>query len=154
MKWVVAPRVRCDMVGYSGTDLSGARYIVQIFPTGSRKGSLRTDELKSLAIAGHHGTRVILCTSDDDERWEEHPWRCVRLIEGTTFPANNDLPCVRIPDLDWMDTFDRKRADTEFQTSVPLVNTVAEGLSKGWTFGRGGGSLKNAVRMIRVDREG
>jgi hypothetical protein len=150
--WYVSPATKCDLVGYSGPNCTGARYVVRIFPTGTRKGTFRTEELKSLVILAPVGHRVYLCTSDAETGWEREPWRCIRMMEGHLFTNEQGQRGVRVPDLDWQDSPEARRASTETQQSFPLVQHPSEG--KGWTFGRlGGVPLKGNVRAIRIERE-
>jgi hypothetical protein len=147
MRWVVGPHTKCDLVGYSGANMTGARYVVRIFPTGSQKGTFRTHELKSIVVIAPPGTRVILAAREGDD-WEGGPWRCVRVIAGQMFKNEQGNEGVRVPDLDWEDPPDAKR--TSESRSYTFVDRVGDGAT--WTFGRGGG-LKDEVRQIRVSRE-
>jgi len=153
VRFAAAPRMRCDFIMYSGISLSGRKRAVRIFPTGGLKGVIDSENLRSMVIRAPHGTRVILATHPGDD-WDEHSWRCIRLVKGHTVPSEKrgGLPGVRIPDLDNFDRPSAKRVDTEFQASFPLVDSFEEG--EGWTFGRNvGGELKGRVQMILVDRD-
>lgn len=155
MIWWIGPRVRCDLVAYSGVNLTGVRRVVQIFPTGSRKGTFRTDELKSSVVLAPVGVRVVYCTSDDPNRWEEAPWRCVRMVEGHRFTNEQKQSGVRLPDLHWQTPPEAKRVDPDRQTGFRLVSTLAEAAAVApleWTFGRSG-TLHDRIRAIRVERE-
>jgi hypothetical protein len=149
VEWFIAPRVKCDLVGYSGVNLTGARYVVRIFPTGTRKGTFRTEELKSLVIVAPVGVRVVLCTSAT-AGWEELPWRCIRMTAENRFRNDKDQEGVRVPDLDWMDPADARKVSPDLQQSYPYVQTLAEGTT--WTFGRRGATaLKDQIRAFRLD---
>ncbi len=152
MDWYVGPRVKCDMVSYGGVSMTGPRYVVYIFPTGSRKGTFRTHELKSMAIVAPVGTRIILATDPSRDGWQQHPWRCIRMVEGSMFTNDKGQKGVRIPDLDWLDPFDAKKTNLELQTGFPQVARLEDGT--GYTFGRTGGvELKDHIRAIWVERE-
>lgn len=153
MEWIIGPRVKCDFVGYSGLNCSGARYVARIFPTGSRKGTFRTAELKSLVIVGPVGIRVTLQTSLDSD-WERHPWRCVRLTAEHRFKNDEGNEGVRIPDLDWWDPAAARKVADGRQESFPFAATLAEGLADKakWTFGRPG-RIGGAVLGFRVERD-
>jgi hypothetical protein len=150
MEWYIGARTRCDLVSYSGVNLTGVRAVVQVFPTGSRRGQLRTDQLKSLVILAPVGTRVVLAAWPHREGWEDHPWRCVRMVKGSMFRNEAGNEGVRLPDLDWMDPVGARKASDGTQVGYPLVARLADGT--GHTFGRGGG-LKDAVRAIWIERE-
>lgn len=154
MEWYVGPHVRCDMVSYGGINLTGPRYVVRIFPTGSRKGTFRTHELKSIVILAPIGTRVILATHATQEGWEDMPWRCIRQLEGFRFKNDEGQMGVRIPDLDWMDLPTAKKVNPDRQEGFPLVKRLADGANLGFTFGRSGPTLlKDNVRAIWVEKE-
>jgi hypothetical protein len=150
MEWWVGPRVRCDLVGYSGINLNGIRRVVQVFPSGSRKGGLRTGELKSIVVLAPIGVRVILCASADRHKWQEAAWRCVRQLPGYRFTNAEGNTGVRIPDFDWMDPPDQKKRNEDTQVSYPFAARLEDGV--GWTFGRGGG-LGDRVNAILIERE-
>ena len=149
MRWELAPRLRFDLVAFSGLNLSGERRIVEVHALGGRQGDLRPEDLKSCAIIGPIGLRVVFATSEDPDTWMQRPWRCVKLRAGSTFQTKEGRPCVRVPDLDWLDAFDARRTDPELQCSFD----EATGLdTPGWTFGVSGNTpIKANVRFIRVD---
>jgi hypothetical protein len=154
--WHLGPHVRCDFVSYSGINLTGVRYIVRVHATGSRKGTFRTDQLKSIVVMGPIGTRVILATWPERENWQNYPWRCVRMLAGQRFRNPEGNEGVRIPDLDWLDPFDAKRVNANMQESFPQVERLEDG--KGFTFGRTRGTLrdcelKDNIRAIWIERE-
>ncbi len=126
------------------------RRVVQIFPTGSRKGTFRTEELKSVVVLAPLGVRVTFCASTDPLRWTEAAWRCVRQVPGSRFTNAEGNTGVRVPDLDWLDRPDQRKRNEETQVSYPFAASFAAGA--GWSFGRGGG-LQDRVRAILVERE-
>jgi len=145
---------RCDIVSYSSCNRAGKKSILRIFPTGSKKGKLFTKDLSSLVIRAPYGMRVILCTSDGDD-WEDHPYRCMTLIEGVVIPPQphepGSLPGIRVPDLDSMDKPSAIRSDESFVKSYPFVKEFSEGT--GWCFGRVGSPLlKKNIKMIIFER--
>jgi hypothetical protein len=151
VEWEVEPGTRCDVVTYAASNLTGKRGEIRIFPSGSRKGEVHTENLRSMVIRAPFGTRVVLLTQGGAQ-WEETAWRCVRIVEGRAMPSERGggLPGVRLPDLDWLDAPDSKRTNPDVQATYPLVERFSEG--EGWTFGRGGG-LKGRVAVIRVERD-
>lgn len=152
MEWYVGPHVKCDMVSYGGVNLTGPRYVVRIFPTGSRKGTFRTHELKSCVILAPVGTRVILATAIGQDGWEDQPWRCVRMLAGQMFKNDEGQMGVRVPDLDWMDPPAAKKVNPDRQEGFPQVKRLADGT--GFTFGRSGAvPLKDHIRAIWVEKE-
>jgi hypothetical protein len=152
IKWELGERVRCDLFAFAAINLDGKKSLMRMFPTGSRKGRIETEEMRSIGIRTPIGTRVVLITHPGDD-WEKHPWRCIRMMEGNVMPPGEGrLPGIRIPDLDLLDSFKARKTDTDFQSSYDFVERIEDGSS--WTFGRGGGEgLKGKVRLIRVERE-
>jgi len=150
MKWVIGPHVRAHIIGYSGTDVTGARFPVEIFASGHRTGVIDGQRLQSLLFGGQLGTRLILCASAEEEQWHLHPWRCTRLLANQVVLSEGGIQMVRVPDLEWLDGFDQKRANQNTSVSYPFAASLAEG--QGWSFGRPG-PLKNLVKMIRVEHE-
>ena len=152
MRWEIGPGVRCDLIAYGGVNLSGARQVMQLFPTGARGGRIDGAHLRSLLIRALPGTRIVLAASDKDA-WQLATWRCIRVMEAHSLRSDtkNGLPGVRIPDLELLDHHGAKRTDPELQSGYPLAETLDAG--QGWTFGRPG-TLANRITMIRVDREG
>ena len=150
MKWEVAPKLRFDLVAFAGLNLSGERRVVEFHAMGGRQGDLAPEDLKSCAIVGPVGLRVVFKTSDDPEDWQRHTWRCFRLLAGKTFQTKEGRPCVRVPDLDLLTAFDARRTDPDFEEGFEEVATL-DG-SKEWTFGHTGKlPLKGHVRAIQVD---
>jgi len=152
IRWEIGERVRCDVVACAAVNLEGKQSEMRVFPSGSQQGSIEVEECRSLAFRAHFGTRVILITQPGD-KWEQHPWRCIRLMEGKAVPEGETrMPGIRVPDLDLFDPWDAHKTNEEFQSSYDLVEHLEDG--KGWTFGRGGGDgLKGRVRLIRIERE-
>lgn len=146
MKWEIGPGVRCDLVAYAAPNFSGKRQVMQMFPTGARKGSIDGD-VRSVVIRAFPGTQVVLCASDR-EAWELAAWRCVRLLEGSSLPSQqrNGLPGVRVPDLAYYDRYDAKKTDPEVQQGFETVDRLEQGTS--WTFGHG--DVSRRIAMIRV----
>jgi hypothetical protein len=123
--------------------------VVEVHAVGGRKGDLAPADLRSLVFVAPVGTRLILATSEDPEAWTEHPWRCIRIVAGKHAVTKEGRPCVRVPDLDWLDAPDARRNDPEFQMTFDAAETLEAGT--GWTFGRPG-ELKGKIRWIRIDR--
>lgn len=149
MRWEVPPKLRFDIVAFAGLNLSGERHVVEFHTMGGRQGDLETGDLKSLAIIGPIGLRVILKTSEDPENWIKHSWRCVKLMKGHTFDTKEGRTCVRVPDLDFLDAFDARRTDPDLQGGFEGATTLD---APGWTFGHQGKlPLKCQIRSIQVD---
>lgn len=150
MDWHVGPRIRCDIIVFSGINMSGERRVVEIHPVGGRQGDIKTEDIKSLAIVAPIGTRVIFAT-DPTEQWEEGSWRAVQIKAGNCFKTKDGLTAIRIPDVDWLDANDARRTDPEFQASFEQVSRVADGTE--WTFGRSGARpIKANIKTIRVEK--
>lgn len=150
MNWQIEKGVRCDLACYAARNLTGKRHPVRIFPGGNRQGNVPTGDLSSVLIRAPYGTRVIFITNAGPS-WQEHPWRCVRLIEGSSLRASGvGLPGVRLPDLDRLDHHGAKTTDRELEVSYPMADTLDAG--EGWTFGRIG-ELKKKVVLIRVEKD-
>ena len=149
MRWEIAPKLRFDLVAFAGINLSGERRVVEHHVMGGRQGDVQGEDLKSLAIVGPVGLRVLLMTKDDPEDWAKGSWRCARLLAGHNFATKEGRLCVRIPDLDWLDAFDARRTDPDLQCSFE----EAAGLDHaGWTFGHAGKlPLKGNIRVIKID---
>lgn len=149
MRWEVAPKLRFDLVAFAGLNLSGERRVIEFHTMGGRQGELHTEDLKSLAIIGPLGLRVVLKTSEDPENWMNHSWRCIRLLAGHTFDTKEGRPCVRVPDLDLLNRFDARRTDPEFEETFDEATSLD---APGWTFGHVGKSpLKQKIKSIQVD---
>jgi hypothetical protein len=149
----IGERVRCDILAWSGIDFGGKRSILRVFPTGSRKGQLDSDELRSMVIRAHHGTRVILSTRSSGPI-EDAPWRCVRVTEGFSIPSEEarGMPGVRLPHLDRIDKPSALRTNQQLASSYPLVEHFDEG--EGWTFGTTGiPALEGHVRRIIIEKD-
>jgi hypothetical protein len=149
VRWDLSPRLRVDLVAFSGLNLSGERRVVEVHAVGGRKGDLEPGDLRSLAFLAPVGTRLVLATSEDPDAWEAHPWRCVRVLAGAHALTKDGRPVVRVPDLDWLDAYDSHRTDPDFQATFDEAPSLASGV--GWTFGRPG-PLKGHIRWIRIDR--
>ena len=149
MRWEVGQGVRCDLVAYAGPNLSGKRQVMQLYPTGARRGRI-DEEVRSMVIRAFPGTRIVLCASNRDA-WELAAWRCIRILEGSSLASEqrNGLRGVRVPDLGVYDAFDAKRTDPDVQQGFPHAERLEDG--QGWTFGHG--DVSKRVAMIRVERE-
>ena len=151
MDWIIAPKVRCDIRAWSGTNFSGYHKLARIFAAGGRQG----EEVDGLALSScwvvaPFGTRVVFSAAPaEDEGWLTSPWRAVVIAKGSCFMTNTGLPAVRIPDLDWLDKPNAQRTDPDFQEGFPIAKTLDDG--SGWTFGRAG-ALRNRVHAIRIDK--
>ena len=151
MDWQIEKGVRCDIVTYKARNLAGKRGQVRIFPQGNRQGDVRGEDIGSMVIRAPHGVRVVLIT-EPGPGWRDHPWRCIRVLEGASLPARKPgLPGVRIPDLDLLDEHGAKKTDPDLESTYPRAASIEDG--QGWTFGRIG-RIKNRVQRIRVERDG
>jgi len=152
IKLRLGKHTRCDIVAYKAINLSGKRTILRVFPTGSVKGKIAVEDLKSMIIRAPYGMRLILCTVSTDN-WEDHPYRCVTMIKGKSIPSlePNALPGIRLADLDYQDKADCKRLSENLLRSYSITESFAEG--EGWSFGRvGNPKLKSNVKMIIFER--
>jgi hypothetical protein len=153
LRWFVDPGIRCDLVFYAATNLTGKRATLRIFPKGNKQGTdIGPEDLRSMVIRAPIGTRVVLCRGSGPE-WEELPWRCVELMRGKVVPPAKatGLPGVRIPDLDLLDSPAAKHVDRDLQATYPKAERLEDG--QGWSFGRPG-ELKGRVTAIRILRPG
>lgn len=147
MKWVIDKYCRIDIKFYSGINCSGDEAYVKIHPSGmSGKRQEITFPIQSLKLAGWPGIGIYLCTSDDDEDWVNHPWRCVRITKRMDNSPKSTL--VRVHDLDLFNPPQNLALPVGAGESFPLVDSPEEGT--GFTFGKGAGQLKSRIRMIRV----
>ena len=145
---------RCDLVGYSGINMSGKKTAVRVFPGRSIRGVFRSTELRSLVIRASFGTQVILATRQGSD-WEIGSWRCVNVIDGFHVPSAraSGFPGVRLPDLDLFNNPDAKRIDADLQSTFPKVQSLAEG--EGWTYGNiDEDKLKGNVAQIIIRKAG
>ncbi len=149
--WMIAPKIRCDLRGWSGPNYSGYETLSRIFAAGGRQ----KDDIDGLAfgscwVVAPFGTRVIFsCAPEADEQWLSSPWRAVVIRKGSSFMTKAGLPGIRIPDLNWLDKPNAQRTDPDFQEGFPQAKTPDEG--KGWTFGTGY-NLRNRIHSIRIDK--
>ncbi len=149
MEWQIAPKLRADVVGFTGLNLSGERKVVEIYAYGGRQGDF-PEPIRSLILLGPLKTRFVFSAAGlDDEQWEERPWRAFILRKGTSGVSEQGMARIRVPDLDLLTGFDARRTDPDMEESYDFAATLAEGT--GWTFGRPG-ALKGKVRSIRVDK--
>jgi hypothetical protein len=151
LDWIIAPKIRCDILTWSGTNFSGYRKLARIFAAGGRQGQqLEGDLLSSFWVVAPYGTRVVFCAaSEGDPDWLVKPWRAVIIQKGSVFKTQDGLPGVRVPDIDYHDKFSAQRTDPDFQESFPFAKTLEEG--KTWTFGNSN-MLSNRISCIRVDK--
>ncbi len=153
MRWFVDPGIRCDLVFYAATNLTGKRASMRVFPGGNRQGTaVATEDLRSMVIRAPLGTRVVLCRGSGPE-WEDLPWRCIEMMKGKVVPPSKatGMPGVRIPDLDLLDSPAAKHVDRDLQSTYPRAETLDAGT--GWSFGRPG-ELKGKVTSIRILKPG
>ena len=153
MRWFVDPGIRCDLVFYAATNLTGKRASMRIFPAGNKQGTdIGPEDLRSMVIRAPLGTRIVLCRGSGPE-WEDLPWRCIEMTRGKVVPPARatGLPGVRIPDLDLMDKPQAKHVDRDLQATYPKAETLDGGA--GWSYGRPG-QLKGKVTSIRILRSG
>ncbi len=146
--FVIAPKVRCDLLAYSGQHCGGQLMLVRVLPHADHDGDIDGNAFQSIMIAGPHGTRVTFATHAGDD-WQDHPWRAIVLTKKHTFTARNGKPAVRIPDLETLDPHDARRAEDAVQVSYPHADSLDTG--EGWTYGRPG-RLRNRVRQILIDK--
>lgn len=144
----VAPKVKCDLLAYTGMHCGGQMQIVRVSASGNFKGEIDGDAFQSLMIAGPYGTRITLATGSGED-WQDHPWRSIVLTKGHGFIARTGKPAVRIPNLDTLDKPTARRADTEFEVSYEFAPALDQG--KAWTYGRPG-TIRNKVRQVFIDK--
>lgn len=148
MKWAIDDNCRCDLIFYSGVGLAGDETVVRVFPSG-KQGELEHN-FQSMRLGATPGLRVYLCTSTDDKHWAEQPYRCIRVVKGVGLKTSTRRTLLNIHDLDFGQAPSDKSLKHE-QAGFPEVKKPKDG--EGWTFGKGSGSLKNRIRMIRVEKE-
>ena len=151
MKWLVAPRIRAELGGFTGINFSGQRMTVELWPSGSQKGDIDGARLKSIGVFAPIGTRVILRSSTAEEGWDAYSWRAFEVREGSTFTSRDGRRVgVQIPDLDFLDPPGAVRTDSVTQMTYRTVSSLED--RPEWTYGRvGHTSLKERVRSIVVD---
>lgn len=149
----IAEHMRCDILAWSGIDFGGKRSVVRVFPTGNVKGTLDSEEVRSMVIRAFHGTRLILSTRSSGPI-EDAPWRCVRVMPGHSIPSEEPqgMPGVRVPHLDRLDLPKAMRTNPDLASSYPLVEHFDDGES--WTFGTTGiPPLAGHVRRIVIEKD-
>ncbi len=144
MKWVIAKNSRIDFKFFTGINCSGDEAYVKVHPSGRKKDV--TFPFRSFKMAGWPGIGVYLCTSDDEDDWMNHPWRCVRITKSMGNGPKSTL--VRVHDLDLFNPPQFLALPVGAGESYPLVSSPEQGT--GFTFGSGGGDLKGKIRMIQV----
>ena len=152
LRWVISDAVRAELSFFTGLAFSGNRDNVRIFVGGRKQGAkIDGSRVKSCGIIAPHGTRLVLCSSELDEGWEEHPWRAVLLQAGSTFKMKDGRDAVQLPDLDLMDEPNSKRSDPDFTSGFPQAATLKDGV--GWTFGNSSfhHPLKCNLKVVRLD---
>jgi hypothetical protein len=151
-RFTIDPKVRAEIHFFTGLSFSGNRDVVRIFVGGRKQGpEIDGSRVKSVGVSGPVGTRLVLCASDADEGWEQHPWRAVVLVTGSTFRFSAGGPAVQVPDLDRYDRFDAPRTDPDAMEGLTHANDLSE--ASGWTYGRLSFKepLKGNVRQVRLD---
>ena len=150
VRWVIDDGAIGEALFFTGINFSGQRARVRFFSGGRMQGDeVDGSRIKSFGIIANLGLQVTLCTARGDVGWEDHTWRAVTLVEGSTFESMSGKPAIQVPDLDVMDAFDARRTDLELRRGYPVVAQLQDGT--GWTFGhRGGLDLKCHVKTIRV----
>lgn len=151
VRWVIEDGALGEVLFFTGLNFSGQRSKVRFFPGGRRQGDeVDGERIKSFGIIAGYGLRVTLVTARGEVGWEDHTWRAVTLIEGSTFESQAGKPAIQVPDLDVMDAFDARRTDLDNRKGYPCVARPEDG--EGWTFGnRGTSDLKCNIRTIRVE---
>ena len=150
MEWKLAPRTRLDIAAFEGMNCAGERHVVEIHPVGGRQGKM-PPSIKSLAIAGPVGTRIVLMTAGPDTPLSQQTWRAIHIRPGKYFKNKEGNPAVRVPDLDFLDSPDARRSDPDMQASYDMVDSM-DG-QKGWTYGGSNGTpLKGNIRYVLVDK--
>jgi hypothetical protein len=151
VRWVIEDGAIGEALFFTGLNFSGQRARVRFFPGGRMQGDeIDGARIKSFGIIASYGLRLTLCTARSDVGWEDHTWRSVTLLEGSTFESMSGKPAVQVPDLDVMDPFDARRTDLDLRRGYPDV--ASPELGEGWTFGHFSGmELKCNVKVIRVE---
>jgi hypothetical protein len=152
VRWRIDERVRAELSFFTGLAFAGNRDNVRIFVGGRKQGpEIDGSRVKSCGIIAPVGTRLVLSASDLDEGWEDHPWRAVVLLAGSTFKMKDGRDAVQLPDLDLMDPPGAKRSDPDFGAGFPQAPNLHEG--SGWTYGKADfhRPLKCNLRTIRLD---
>lgn len=149
MVWEVAENIRCEVHAYTGTNCSGSRKVVDIFPSG-REGDVRAEQMRSVELHAPLGVRFILMTRPGPD-WEAHPWRAIVMTKAHSIEGDLGKPCIRVPHLELENDPGSWRFDPDFMESYPRAESLKDG--SGWTFGRVG-ALDGQVRGIRIDRVG
>jgi hypothetical protein len=152
VRWRIDEAVRAELSFFTGLAFSGNRENVRIFVGGRKQGpDIDGTRVKSCGIIAPIGTRLVLCASDLDEGWEEHPWRAVVLVEGSTLKMRDGRDAVQLPDLDLMDEPGAKRSDPDFTSGFPQVTRLRDGT--GWTYGLASfhHPLKCNLKTVRLD---
>lgn len=150
MEWIVAPRMRAWIVGFTGINFSGNRMEVDLWPSGFQKGDIDGSRLKSVGIMAPVNTRLVLRASTGDD-WMRYPWRAIEIREGHTFTARDGRRVgAQIPDLDVLDEPGALRTHPDFAQGFHQAATLDE--RPAWTYGRTTATpLKERVRCIMVD---
>ena len=152
MRWEIKDKVACEFWTFTGISFAGTKRITRVHAYGGLQGDdFPGDEVKSLGIIAEPGIRVIFMTANNEDGWENLPWRCFQVIEGKTTKLKDGRTAIQVPDLDAYSEPDTNRADLECQSSYPHVNSLSEGTT--WTFGRvGRRQLKCNIRAIRIEK--
>ncbi len=152
MRWDIAPRTRCDIIGFSGINFSGTRRHCAIYPAGGKQGDdIDGAHLQSVIVVAPEGTRVTFITTALETGWEERTWRSIEIRKGACYKTKDGDLAARAPDLDFLDKPNAMRCDPDFQASFDEVGTPDKG--KGWTYGHmTGDDLKDNIRAIKVEK--
>ncbi|MBK7757578.1 MAG: hypothetical protein IPI35_14480 [Deltaproteobacteria bacterium] len=150
LRWDIAESITCDIITFSGINLSGKRTHIKVFPSGV-KGDVEGHDVQSVVVIAPLNTRVIFKTSAAEEGWEDMPWRTVDMIPGKVRANKAGKPAVNIPDLDAYNEPDAQRVDPDLVSTFAHVERIEDG--KGWTFGhRGALKLKGNIRAVRIEK--
>lgn len=155
VQFTIDPKVRAEIHFFTGVNFSGNRDVVRIFVGGRQQGPrIDGSRVKSIGMSGPIGTRVVLCRSELDEGWEEHPWRAIVIASGNTFRMSHGGTAVQVPDLDRYDRWDAQRTDPDGVEGLPMATGLADG--NGWTYGRLSFTdlLKGNVKRVWIDTVG
>ncbi|MFT4622581.1 MAG: hypothetical protein ACI8PZ_001237 [Myxococcota bacterium] len=150
MQWIVAPRMRAWIVGFTGLNFSGSRMEVDLWPSGFQKGDIDGPRMKSIGIMAPEHTRIVLRASTGDN-WMAYSWRAIEIRDGHTFTSRDGRRVgAQIPDLDVLDQPGALRTDPDFAEQFAQVKALDERVD--WTYGHSGTTpLKEHVRCIMVD---
>jgi hypothetical protein len=151
IRWDIAPKSRVDIYAFPGVNFSGTPQEIRIFAAGGLQGDkLDGERFQSVVIVAPLGTRITFISTGVETGWEDRAWRAICMLKGKTYKTKEAPFAVRIPDLDFLDEYNARRSDPDFQASYPQVADLAAHGSD-WSYGRSG-ELKNNVRAIKIDK--